>query len=46
MYRCELCNTNLLNRNKTKHNQTKQHKYYSNLLLNRYAIKNVEVIKY
>ena len=43
MYRCELCNTNLLKGNKTKHNQTKKHKCYSNLILNRYAIKNVEV---
>ena len=46
MYRCELCNTILLKRNKTKHNQTKKHKYYSNLTLNRYVIKNVEVIKF
>ena len=30
-------------RYKTKHNQTKKHEYYSNLILNRYVIKNVEV---
>ena len=46
MYRCELCNVNLLKRNKTKHNQTKKHEYYSNLILNRYVINNVEVIKF
>ena len=46
LYRCELCNTILLRRNKTKHNQTKKHKYYSNLILNRCVIKNVEVIKF
>ena len=46
MHRCELCNTYLLERNKTKHNQTKKHKYYSNLKLNRYVIKNVEVKKF
>ena len=46
MFRCELCITILLKRNKTKHNQTKKHKYYSNLILNRYVIKNVEVIKF
>ena len=45
MYRCELCNTILLKRNKTKHNQTRKHKYYSKLILNRYVIKNVQVIK-
>ena len=46
MYRCELCNTIVQNRNKTKHNQTKKHKYYSNLILSRYVIKNVEVSKF
>ena len=43
MYRCELCSTILQKRNKTKHNQSKKHKYYSNLILNRYVIKNVKV---
>ena len=33
-------------RNKTKHNQTKKHKYHSSLILNRYVIKNIEVIKF
>ena len=46
MYRCELCNTNVQKRNKTKHNQTKIHKYYSNLILNRFVIMNVEVSKF
>ena len=46
MYRCELGNTIVQKRNKTKHNQTKIHKYYSNLILNRYVIKNVEVSKF
>ena len=36
----------MLKRNTTKRNQTKKHKYYSNLILNRYVIKNVEVIKF
>ena len=35
----------MLERNKTKHNQTKKHKYYSNLMINRYIIKINEVIK-
>ena len=46
MYKCELCNTNMLERNKTKHNQTKKHKQYSNLILNRYVIRDVDVIKF
>ena len=43
---CDLCNTIVQKRNKTKHNQTKKHEYYSNLILNRYVIKNVEVINF
>ena len=31
---------------KTKHNQTKKHKYYSNLILIRYVFKIVELIKF
>ena len=46
MLRCEFCNTIMLERNKTKHNRTKTHKYYSNLILNRYVIKNIEVSKF
>ena len=46
MYRCELCNTILQERYKTKHNQTKKQKYFSNLILNRYVIQNVEVINF
>ena len=46
MYRCELCNSILLHPNITKHNQTKKHESYSNLILNRYVIKNVEVLKF
>ena len=33
-------------RNKTKHDQSKKHKYCSNLILKRYIIKDVEVAKY
>ena len=46
MYRCELCNVFLQKRNKTKHTQTKKHKHYSNLILNRYVIKNVELANF
>ena len=46
MYRSDLCNTILLQRNKTKHNRTKKQKFYSNLILNGYVIKDVELIKY
>ena len=43
MYRCELCNTIVQKRNKTKHDQLKKHNYYSNLIINRYVLKNVKV---
>ena len=46
MYRCDLCNTIVQKRNKTKHNRSKKHKYYSNLILNRYVIRSVEVNKF
>ena len=46
MYRCDLCNTSMLQRNKTKNNQSKKHKYYSNTTLNRYVTKDVEVNKF
>ena len=42
-YRCNLCNVTLLKRYKSKHNQSKKHKCYSILILNRYVIKKVKV---
>ena len=45
-YRCDLCNLIMLPRKKTKHNKTKTHKYFSNLILIRYVIKDVEVAKF
>ena len=46
MLRGKLCNVTLSKRNTTKHNQSKKHENYSNLILNRYVIKNVEVNKF
>ena len=46
MYTCEVCNTIVSKRYKTKHNQSKKHKLYSNLISSRYVIKNVEVSKF
>ena len=46
MHSCEICNITLLNRNKTKHFQSKKLKYDSNLLLNRYVIINVDIVKF
>ena len=46
MYRCEVCSVILQERYKTKHNQSKEHKYYSSLILNRFVIYDVEVAKF
>ena len=46
MYRCELCITYLLERNKTKHYRSKKHRTYSNPIINRYVIKDVQVAKF
>ena len=46
MYRCELCNIILEKRNKTERSQSKKHKHFSKLILNRCVIKNDEVIKF
>ena len=46
MYKCELCNTILQERNKTKHDHSKKHKCFSDLIWNRYVIKKVEVINF
>ena len=46
MYRSELCNVILQKTMKTKHDQSKEHKYCSNLILTRYVMKDVEVPKF
>ena len=46
MYRSELCNTYLLERNKTKRYRSQKQKLYSNLMLNCYVIEDVEVAKF
>ena len=46
MYGCELCNVILQKRNKTKHDQSKKYKHYSNLILNRFVIRNAQAIKF
>ena len=46
MYRCEICNTNVQERYRKKHNQSRKHKSYSNLMLNRHVQKDVQVVKF
>ena len=44
--KCKDCNTTIKKKNKTKHEQPKKYKYFSNLLLNKYVIKDIAVDKF
>ena len=46
MEECNICLTKIKKRNKNKHEQAKKHKYYSNLIVKKYMIKNDEIDKY
>ena len=47
MVKCHECNTTIREKqNKTKHEQSKKHKYFSNLVLNRYIVKDKAVDKF
>ena len=41
MMKCQVCNTILKKKNKTKHDQTKKHKYFSNLVLYKNIVKDI-----
>ena len=43
MMKCEICYSIIQSRNKTKHVNSKKHKYYSNLTLNTYFVKDVKL---
>ena len=42
MEECKMCLTKIKMRNKNKHEQSKEHKYFSNLIINKYIVKNNE----
>ena len=46
MYRCRECDTISKKKNKTKQDQSKKDKYFSNLILNKYVIKDIPVDKF
>ena len=47
MEECNICLATIKKRNKTKHEQSKKHKYFlSNLIINKYIVKNNEIDKY
>ena len=43
MMECNICLTKTNKRSKNKHEQSKKHKYFSNLNMNRYFLKNDEM---
>ena len=40
---CEICHSLLQRKNPTKHDNSKNHKYFSNLILNTYIVKDVKL---
>ena len=46
MMKCEICHSLIQRKNKTKHDNTKKHKYYSNLILNTYFVNDVKLDEY
>ena len=41
--KCEIYHSLIQRRNKTKHDNTKKYKYYSNLILNTFIVKDVKL---
>ena len=46
MEKCNICLTKIKKRNKNKHEQPKKHKIFSNLILNKYNVRNPEIDKF
>ena len=44
--KCHESNTTMKKKNETKLEQTKKHKYFSNLVLNKYVIKDIPIDKF
>ena len=44
--KCETCHSLIQRINKTKHDNSKKHKFYSNLILNTYIVKDVKLDEY
>ena len=43
MEECSICLSEIKNKNKKKHEQSKKHKYFSNLIINKYIVRNPEI---
>ena len=43
MEECNICLTKIKKRNKNKHEQSRKHKYFSNLIINKYIVRDDEI---
>ena len=46
MEECDICLTKIKKRNKNKHEQSKNYKYFLHLIMNRYNVRNPEIDKF
>ena len=46
MEECNICLTKIKKRNKNKHDQSKKRKYFSNLNIKKYFVRNTEIKKF
>ena len=46
MEECNICLSEIKNKNKKKHCSTKKQKYLSNLIINKYNVRNPELDKF
>ena len=44
--KCHECNTTIKKKKKTKYEQSKENKHFSNLVLNKYIVKDIAVGKF
>ena len=45
MEQCNICLTKIKKRIKNKHEQSKKHEHFSNLIINKYIVRNDEIDK-
>ena len=43
MEECNICLSKIKNKNEKKHERSKKHKYFSNLIINKYIVRNPEI---
>ena len=43
MMKCEICHSLIQRKNKTKHDNSKKHEYFPNLILNTYIVADVKL---